>query len=70
MVLKHRFAKLLFGLPILPASVYANGETDISISANPAFDFYTMPQQRGELTAEITDNHGQVFSKTATVGGS
>ena len=36
-------------------------EGDISISENPSFNFFVMPQGEGELTARATDTKGNVF---------
>lgn len=47
--------------PILSA------KTDIAISADPNFRFYFVPEKAGELRAEITDTHGDKFSKSYTV---
>lgn len=47
--------------PILSA------KTDIAISADPNFRFYFVPEKAGELRAEITDTHGDKFSKSYSV---
>ena len=47
--------------PILTA------KTDIAISADPNFRFYFVPSKAGELRAEITDTHGDTFTKTYQV---
>ena len=47
--------------PILTA------KTDIAISADPNFRFYFVPDKAGELRAEITDTHGDRFSKSFAV---
>lgn len=44
------------GEPVLVA------ETDISISENPSFRFYFVPDQPGELTAEVVDSQDQHFT--------
>jgi sulfur-oxidizing protein SoxY len=38
-------------------------ETDVSISSDPSFGFYFVPDQAGELRAEFTDSQGKTFSK-------
>jgi len=43
-------------------------ETDISISENPNFKFFFVPQEEGELIAEITDSNGLQFSQVHKVG--
>ena len=43
-------------------------ETDISVSENPNFRFYFVPEQPGRLTAEVTDNKGNVFEHTYSLG--
>lgn len=47
--------------PILTA------KTDIAISADPNFRFYFVPNQAGELKAEIRDNLGNQFASTQAV---
>ncbi|MGR9100474.1 MAG: quinoprotein dehydrogenase-associated SoxYZ-like carrier [Gammaproteobacteria bacterium] len=47
--------------PILSA------KTDIAISADPNFRFYFVPNEAGELRAEITDTNGQSFSQSYKV---
>jgi sulfur-oxidizing protein SoxY len=49
------------GKPIFSA------ETDISISADPNFRFYFVPDAPGELKAEIHDNKGKSYSGTQAV---
>lgn len=44
-----------------------SAKTDIAISADPNFRFYFIPEKAGELRAEITDTHGDKFSKSYTV---
>lgn len=44
------------GRPVLTA------ETDISISEDPSFRFYFVPQGEGELRAEVVDNKDQHFT--------
>jgi len=41
--------------------------TDIAISADPNFRFYFVPNQPGELKAEIRDNQGKQFSMTQSL---
>jgi len=43
-------------------------ETDISISENPNFKFFFVPQEEGELVAEVTDSNGLQFSQVYEVG--
>ena len=43
-------------------------ETDISISENPNFKFFFVPQEEGELIAEVTDSNGLQFSQAYKVG--
>ena len=43
-------------------------ETDISISENPNFKFYFVPQEEGDLIAEVTDSDGLQFSQVYKVG--
>ncbi len=43
-------------------------ETDISISENPNFKFFFVPQEEGELIAEVTDSDGLQFSQVYKVG--
>jgi sulfur-oxidizing protein SoxY len=47
-----------------------SAETDISISENPNFRFYFVPDKPGELRAEITDTDGARFTKTLRVAPS
>ncbi|NJD07330.1 MAG: quinoprotein dehydrogenase-associated SoxYZ-like carrier [Methylococcaceae bacterium] len=49
------------GKPIMTA------QTDIAVSAGPNFRFYFVPQQPGELKAEIKDNTGQSFAYAQAV---
>lgn len=42
-------------------------KTDIAVSADPNFRFYFVPNQAGELKAEIRDNLGNQFTTTQTV---
>lgn len=49
------------GKPVMSA------ETDIAISADPNFRFAFIPDQAGELKAEIKDNTGKEFSYTQAV---
>ena len=44
-----------------------SAETDIAESADPNFRFYFVPDQAGELKAEIKDNQGKEFSYTQAV---
>lgn len=44
-----------------------SAETDISISQNPNFKFYFIPEMKGDLIAEITDSKGFKFSQIYTV---
>ncbi|MGR8933657.1 MAG: quinoprotein dehydrogenase-associated SoxYZ-like carrier [Gammaproteobacteria bacterium] len=37
-------------------------KTDIAVSADPNFRFYFVPEQAGELRAEITDSEGKSFT--------
>jgi sulfur-oxidizing protein SoxY len=39
-------------------------ETDISISENPNFKFYFVPQESGVLTTTVTDTEGNKFTQT------
>ncbi len=43
-------------------------ETDISISENPNFKFFFVPQEEGELIAEVTDSNNLQFSQVYKVG--
>jgi sulfur-oxidizing protein SoxY len=52
------------GKPIMTA------QTDIAISADPNFRFYFVPDQPGELKAEIRDNRGSTFSTSQSVAPS
>lgn len=45
-----------------------SAETDISISENPNFKFFFVPQQEGELIAEVTDSNGLQFSQVYKLG--
>lgn len=45
-----------------------SAETDISISENPNFKFFFVPQEEGELIAEVTDSDGLQFSQVYKVG--
>lgn len=49
------------GKPIMSA------QTDIAVSADPNFRFYFVPDQAGELKAEIKDNLGKSFSYSQAV---
>ncbi|MGI9334468.1 MAG: quinoprotein dehydrogenase-associated SoxYZ-like carrier [Gammaproteobacteria bacterium] len=49
--------------------VVFSAETHISISADPTFGFYFMPQEGGEMVAEVTDSTGKTFTKIVTVPG-
>jgi sulfur-oxidizing protein SoxY len=49
------------GKPILTA------EIDFSISDNPSFRFYFLPQTQGELRAEVEDTHDQRYTQTMTI---
>ncbi len=49
------------GKPVLSA------ETDISISENPHFQFYFVPEQSGVLRVDVVDSKGLRFAKTHTV---
>jgi sulfur-oxidizing protein SoxY len=40
-----------------------SAETDISVSENPNFRFYLVPQGGGELIAEVEDTHGSKFTE-------
>ncbi len=44
-----------------------SAETDISISENPNFRFFFVPDRPGELRAEITDTDGARFTQTLHV---
>ncbi len=44
-----------------------SAETDISISENPNFKFFFIPQEEGELIAEVTDSNGLQFSQVYEV---
>lgn len=44
------------GAPVMVA------ETDISISENPSFRFYFIPDRSGELTAEVVDSQDRHFT--------
>lgn len=37
-------------------------ETDISVSENPNFRFYFVPDREGDLTAEVVDSEGMKFT--------
>ena len=45
-----------------------SAETDIAISENPNFKFFFVPEQEGELIAEVTDSSGLQFSQVYKVG--
>ncbi len=45
-----------------------SAQTDISISENPNFKFFFVPQQEGELIAEVTDSNGLQFSQVYKLG--
>jgi len=49
------------GTPVMSA------ETDISISENPSFRFYFVPEEAGELVATVTDSNGLTFTHRETV---
>jgi len=49
------------GTPVMSA------ETDISISENPSFRFYFVPEEAGELVATVTDSNGLSFTHRETV---
>ena len=49
------------GKPVLSA------ETDISISENPHFQFYFVPEGSGVLRVDVLDSKGLRFAKTRTV---
>lgn len=42
-------------------------ETDISISEDPSFRFYFVPDKEGELTVDVIDNKEMAFSQTFQV---
>lgn len=44
-----------------------SAQTDISISQNPNFEFYLLPEIKGDLVAEITDSKGFKFSQIHTI---
>jgi len=44
-----------------------SAETDIAESTDPNFRFYFVPDQAGELKAEIKDNQGKAFSYSQAV---
>lgn len=44
-----------------------HAKTDIAVSADPNFRFYFVPEQAGELRAEITDSEGKNFSASFPV---
>ena len=44
-----------------------SAEADIAVSTDPNFRFYFVPDQAGELKAEIKDNQGKEFSYTQAV---
>lgn len=52
----------------LDGELVFSAETDISVSENPNFRFYLVPQAesegKGELIAEVEDTHGSKFTKT------
>ena len=48
-------------------NIIFSAETNISISADPSFDFYIRPHKSGEMVAEITDSNGQSYHKTVQV---
>ena len=45
-----------------------NATTDISISENPSFRFYFVPEKPGTLNVTVTDTKGNVYSNTKTIG--
>lgn len=45
-----------------------NAKTDIAVSADPNFRFYFVPEQEGELRAEINDSEGKNFTASFPVG--
>ena len=44
-----------------------HAETDISISENPSFRFYFVPDHEGELIAEVLDSQDKHFSSAQTI---
>ena len=46
-----------------------SAETDISISENPNFAFFFVPDRVGQLSAEIEDSKGMKFTKVVTYSG-
>ncbi len=46
-----------------------SAETDISVSENPNFRFYFVPEHKGELRARVVDSEGQTFTQSYTIGG-
>lgn len=44
-------------------------DTDISLSEDPSIHFFYVPQGPGEMTVEVTDSKGGVFSKEWPVDG-
>ncbi len=46
-----------------------SAETDISISENPNFAFFFVPDRAGQLSAEIEDSKGMKFTKVVTYSG-
>lgn len=46
-----------------------SAQTDIAISADPAFGFYFKPPRPGELVATVTDNTGRTFVQKYAVDG-
>lgn len=49
------------GKPVMTA------QTDIAVSADPNFRFYFVPDQAGELKAEVKDNSGKQFTYSQSV---
>lgn len=45
-----------------------SAETDISVSENPNFRFYFVPEHKGELRAIIVDSAGQKFTQSYDIG--
>ena len=44
-----------------------HAETDISISENPSFRFYFVPDREGELVADVIDSHENHFSSAQKI---
>ncbi|MGD8478460.1 MAG: thiosulfate oxidation carrier complex protein SoxZ, partial [Burkholderiales bacterium] len=45
------------------------GEVNFSLSDNPVFRFYFVPQTEGELNVRMEDTHDTVFSQSFRVSG-